>query len=595
MQLVKSVAHFETILVDAIDENSASMSLDSISTPEGNLTSGLYGFVIEQEANGKREYVIGTLSGSTLTFISRDVSPLDGSTANSSGDDDRQKHRKGSSIKLTNHPLLTQVYRLLSGAAGLHAATPIFYEDEPTLASREELATVGYVNDTVNGGVVSYERLVITGNAGETVAAGQPLYFLDADQEWYKADADTTYSRETQFGIAQGAGVNGGVIAGGILIRGVDLNQSGLTAGLSYFLSTTAGQITSTSPAKRVFVGKAKDTTKLIVNFDSSQLNQVNTGTISMYGASTAPTGWLNCDGSAVSVTTYLDLFEILNNDSLAYGVGTPTTFTADDATDVITSASHGLNDGDVIYVRSGTTLPAGLTADTAYHVRDKTTHTFKVSATAGGSAVDITTTGTGTHSWYSTFKLPDFRSRTPLGYSGGAAPTLDFEFLDAAVNTGTDVITVESNDTIKTGMALVLSNTGGTLPAGLAAQTYYAIRASATTLKLASTLALANAGTAVDITAAAGGGTHKLRLTLTQRNMGVKGGSETHALTDAEMPSHSHSITVHNTGDGSTCVDASADENGALTAGHPTGEAGSDTAHNIMNPYAVVNFIIKT
>ena len=36
------------------------------------------------------------------------------------------------------------------------------------------------------------------------------------------------------------------------------------------------------------------------------------TGSIIMYGAATAPTGWLECDGSAVSRTTYADLFAVI-------------------------------------------------------------------------------------------------------------------------------------------------------------------------------------------------------------------------------------------------------------------------------------------
>jgi microcystin-dependent protein len=38
-----------------------------------------------------------------------------------------------------------------------------------------------------------------------------------------------------------------------------------------------------------------------------------------MFAGSTAPTGWLLCDGTAVSRTTYSDLFAIT---STTYGVG---------------------------------------------------------------------------------------------------------------------------------------------------------------------------------------------------------------------------------------------------------------------------------
>lgn len=46
-------------------------------------------------------------------------------------------------------------------------------------------------------------------------------------------------------------------------------------------------------------------------------------GIVSPYSGSSAPTGWLLCDGSAVSRTTYADLFAIT---STTYGVGNGTT-----------------------------------------------------------------------------------------------------------------------------------------------------------------------------------------------------------------------------------------------------------------------------
>lgn len=73
-------------------------------------------------------------------------------------------------------------------------------------------------------------------------------------------------------------------------------------------------------------------------------------------------------------------------------------TFTVDAATDVVTSNAHGLSDGDLIFVSSGTTLPAGLSASTNYYVTQVTTNTFKLQANLGGPIVDITDAGTGTH-----------------------------------------------------------------------------------------------------------------------------------------------------------------------------------------------------
>lgn len=76
--------------------------------------------------------------------------------------------------------------------------------------------------------------------------------------------------------------------------------------------------------------------------------------------------------------------------------------FTAVAATDLLTTAGHGLV--AAVPVRFTTTgiLPAGLALATTYYViaSGLTANDFKVSATLGGSAVDITSTGTGNHSW---------------------------------------------------------------------------------------------------------------------------------------------------------------------------------------------------
>lgn len=75
-------------------------------------------------------------------------------------------------------------------------------------------------------------------------------------------------------------------------------------------------------------------------------------------------------------------------------------TFTAVAATDIITSAGHGLSDDDTVRLTTTTTLPAGLSTGTTYHIITSTTDTFQLSASQGGSKIDITDTGTGTHTW---------------------------------------------------------------------------------------------------------------------------------------------------------------------------------------------------
>jgi microcystin-dependent protein len=77
---------------------------------------------------------------------------------------------------------------------------------------------------------------------------------------------------------------------------------------------------------------------------------------------------------------------------------------------------------------------------------------------------------------------------------------------------------------------------------------------------------------------------------------LGETGGEKTHALTEAELASHSHVQ-----GDGQKAVNAGAATANTLISDNHAGGAvstattGSGTAHNNLQPYVVVNYIIKT
>jgi hypothetical protein len=76
-------------------------------------------------------------------------------------------------------------------------------------------------------------------------------------------------------------------------------------------------------------------------------------------------------------------------------------TFTVDSTTDIFTKTGHGLVAGQEIAVsNSGGALPRPLEKRKHYYVRDVTTDTFKLARGAGGSAINITTNGTGTNSY---------------------------------------------------------------------------------------------------------------------------------------------------------------------------------------------------
>ncbi len=239
--------------------------------------------------------------------------------------------------------------------------------------------------------------------------------------------------------------------------------------------------------------------------------------------------------------------------------------FTADSSTDVITATGHGLTDGKRVVLSTTNTLPAGLSAERFYFVRDATTDTFKLSLTSGGTAIDLTDNGTGTHTFATAGTLTDYAAAALLqhlfkiatftvptnvyvglsqvdpaddgsgldepdghGYarvqtntwnaaSGGASANtgvVNFAVVESdngtvTVDAGTDVFTSNGH-----GLAddeAVVFTTTDTLPAGLSANTPYFVRDSTTnTFKVSAT----KGGSAVDVTDT-GTGTHSWQASL--------------------------------------------------------------------------------
>ncbi len=88
-----------------------------------------------------------------------------------------------------------------------------------------------------------------------------------------------------------------------------------------------------------------------------------------------------------------------INGVSIRYVVGYTTPFTANVTTDTLTAVGHPYANGDVVRIsNTGGAVPAGLSTLTDYYVIGVSGNTLQLSATSGGSAIDITGVGTGTH-----------------------------------------------------------------------------------------------------------------------------------------------------------------------------------------------------
>ena len=133
-------------------------------------------------------------------------------------------------------------------------------------------------------------------------------------------------------------------------------------------------------------------------------------------------------DVTAVPVITSVDLTEaILAVITAIVDIVTPSagTFTAANATDLCTLASHGFKTGLKVQVsNSGGALPTGLSASTDYFVIFVSTSTFKLATSLAnalaGTVIDITADGSGTNTVTPT-TFADGRLRLQGSIDGGS------------------------------------------------------------------------------------------------------------------------------------------------------------------------------
>ncbi len=299
-------------------------------------------------------------------------------------------------------------------------------------------------------------------------------------------------------------------------------------------------------------------------------------GVIAPFVGATAPSGWVLADGTSYSKTLYQTLHKLCN---YLYGNGASNTkmtatFTVTAGTDRVNATAHGLNNDVPIVLTSSGTLPAGLALATTYWVINKTTNDFQVSLTRGGAAVDITGAGSGTHTW----------TQWCTGDN-----TTDTFYSEAHGLSNGDIISFSST---------------GTLPVGITALTdYYVINKAADTFQVSTSFGGSAVNFTTDGTVAAlsfqanflapdlqgrvpvgkNGGTFATQ--------GSSGGEETHVLTTAELAAHTHALSMGTTtGAGGLVLRGQ-----SAAADQATGSNGSGTAHNNLQPYLTIKYIIKT
>ena len=197
------------------------------------------------------------------------------------------------------------------------------------------------------------------------------------------------------------------------------------TARATLGLGTAATEDTGTSVGDVVELVDVGGSAGLPV-VDGSNLTNVSGGVpvggIILWASDTEPSGYLELDGAELSMTTYSGLYAVWRANNTMYGLNAGVTVTFDATNDVVQRTSHGFSANDIIeFSNSGGALPPEVTADTKYYVISPTADDFQISATEGGSAIDFSGTGTGTHYVHTKFKLPDTRGRFTRFWDHGA------------------------------------------------------------------------------------------------------------------------------------------------------------------------------
>ena len=217
----------------------------------------------------------------------------------------------------------------------------------------------------------------------------------------------------------------------------------------------------------------------------------------------------------------------LANSDGVWRGSdGRGITVTASASTDTFTSASHGLANGTLVSIFPSSTsdiLPTPLDSSVTYYVIDTATDTFKLSATSGGAAINLTSDGTGTilvntRVAFANKAIIDLQGTSLINCQYldvrlfGQEPVNKFvrvygtkyDFTaDTAVSVANDTIDLGTTPPAA-GTAVKITTASGTLPGGLSEAHEYYIRAvSGNTCKLA----LDNADVAiVDLTSTGSG-----------------------------------------------------------------------------------------
>lgn len=201
-----TIANFQASLTSGISSSATSFLISTITDNDGVvIPAGTYGITFDQGTN-VQEHMIITLDGSTLTatIVTRGLSVVDGKTNIPA---QQFAHRRGATIKMTDHAILIRMWRALRGTDTLD--NKLSYTTHPTISNPTDLADKQYVDDAVSApnGLTAFlvtknganPTLTINVGAGEFIAGSTPTAFPGASAQAVTDNA-TNYVQITMAG-----------------------------------------------------------------------------------------------------------------------------------------------------------------------------------------------------------------------------------------------------------------------------------------------------------------------------------------------------------------------------------------------------------
>jgi hypothetical protein len=144
-----SPARFTANLSTDLTTTGTSMTLSSGTDFAGVTLSGYICYTVD-EANASYEYMCGTTEGTSVTGLTRGIDAVTGTTTVTAL---KKKHRIGATVKITDHPSLTILARIMNGIDTL--PNIISYVTQPTFISGTQLVDKTYVDGGILAGAAT--------------------------------------------------------------------------------------------------------------------------------------------------------------------------------------------------------------------------------------------------------------------------------------------------------------------------------------------------------------------------------------------------------------------------------------------------------